>query len=94
MKSSEKMLNWLRSQGFEFSDQAVIRRTYAGRNQRSAGAWMWYVFDYPGTPYQVGGYAPLSELLKCPKLEFDHHNSDGTVDCSCIGRCKGLKKHI
>lgn len=101
VKRSERMLAWLRSQGVKLSDAATICRTYAGRHQRAAGSWTWYVDD-PQTLVQIGGYEPLGDLLKCPNLEvvFQYYGHmaptrDRDVLCGCKGACKrraGRKK--
>lgn len=97
MKTSERMLEWLRGKGVKLSDAAEIRRTYAGRHQMACGSWSWYVCDYPTNPcVQIGGYSPMQKLLKCPNLGLFSGpisaTGDSYVECGCIGQCKGIEK--
>ena len=92
LKTTELMVNWIRSQGFNLSGETVIKRTFAGRNQQAAGAWTWKVFD-PEWHIQIGGFDPIKDLLKCPTLKVSQEGycqNDWCVECCCIGRCKGL----
>jgi hypothetical protein len=62
----------MESKGFAFpggAENAVLRRTYAGRNQRSAGALSWFLDKkddsvVPPFPYEVGGYEPAIDCLR------------------------------
>ena len=84
MKKSEKMIAWIRKQGIKLPPNITFRRTYAGHWQRSSGSWSWYIFDQA---MQIGGYDSITNLLKCPTLEIE----GGSVECGCIGQCRGLK---
>ena len=49
----------------EYSPYEVrIRRTYAGVNQRDAGAFSWYAVDLEGMEIKLGSLYPLSLLLR------------------------------
>lgn len=94
MLSSEKMIAII-GKKIKLSTQAEIRRTYAGRHQLAAGGWAWFVYDPNKPGVQVGGFTPIADLVKCPKLDitFVRHESGGIeIECSCIGPCKGLLK--
>lgn len=64
-----------------------IRRTYAGINQRSGGAWSWCLMTIDSTVYNryngsIGGYYPA---LLCAKegatlTKLDHHTTTQTLD--------------
>lgn len=84
MTPSEKMLARLTAMGVPIPDGAVIRRTYAGRLQRRAGAWSWYVDPeprIPGAGLGLGGFEPLGELLRVDWLVVVPGTGDtATVD--------------
>ncbi len=44
-----------------------LHRTYAGHNQRGAGAWSWYATDENHREV-LAGYVSLTELVKAPAL--------------------------
>lgn len=89
-RTTRKMLDKLRSLGVKLSSEAVIRRVYAGRHQRAAGAWSWFVYDPERPALQLGSQFSCTELLRCPSVDVSFHSSSGNnVDCNCIGRCKG-----
>jgi hypothetical protein len=68
---------------------AYMERTYAGWNQKSAGAWSSVIRSKKNTLFEIGLYVPIADLLKCPKLVIG--DSYGAyVDCGCIGKCKGI----
>lgn len=43
---------------------ATFHRTYAGRVQREAGAWSWYIVA--GSREILAGFVPVKELLRAP----------------------------
>ena len=47
----------------------TLRRTKAGRHQRSAGAWSWF-FDAPNDPHvsEIGSQWSATEILKAKHL--------------------------
>lgn len=47
-------------------DGATFHRTYAGRVQREAGAWSWYIVA--GSREVLAGFVPVTELLRAPAL--------------------------
>ncbi len=53
MKTSEKIIKFLREHGIECPDDVEIRRTRAGYWQRSAGAWSWYLWSDTGWAYNL-----------------------------------------
>lgn len=67
MKPSDRLIRWLRHLGHEIPDGSVIRRTYAGRVQREAGAWSWTLLG-PDAKELIGGYVPVTTLLKAHHL--------------------------
>ena len=61
---SEKLVSVLRQAGFHVPDGASLRRTYAGRHQRSAGAWSWYLVDKDDRALPVGSAYRVSDCLR------------------------------
>ncbi len=52
-------------------DHTKIRRTYAGRGQRTSGALSWFFLDcHP----DIGSQWPITELLKAKDIDFDGEN--------------------
>ena len=45
----------------DIPETLIFRRTYAGANQRSEGAWSWYCTDADGLEY-CGSQWPLGKL--------------------------------
>lgn len=72
MTSSQRLLARLRSElGLDIPESARIRRTNAGRVQRSEGAWTWFV-EYDGDTYRgrpdIGSHYPVTTLLGFRRL--------------------------
>ena len=71
----ERLVERLRDEGVPITDGWVFHRTYAGRVQRECGAWSWWI-DYrdaaTGRPREIGGYAPVSELVRAAGLTVGH----------------------
>ncbi len=61
---SQRLLNRLRAMGLDVPLGSTIRRTYAGHVQRAQGAWSWYVVDASGRDLFIGGYEPVTTLLR------------------------------
>jgi hypothetical protein len=69
-RQADRMLALLRGAGVPLPADAVIVRTYAGRNMLSAGAWSWRV-ERPNRVLPrvlVGSQWPLTELLRRAEL--------------------------
>lgn len=64
MTKFERLIARLREMGVEIPDGAQLRRTYAGRHQRSAGAWSWYLVDADGHELHIGSQISVTDLLK------------------------------
>ena len=66
-----------------------IRRTYAGRHQRAAGAWSWFL--WPETRGTVGCYYTVGVMALCSNWDLYNQEFGMVVDpCrDCIkgGRC-------
>jgi hypothetical protein len=83
MTPSARLLARLRAQGVQVPEGAQIRRTYAGRCQREAGAWSWFVLNPDGseTIGGLGGYHPVGVLLRAPRLRVTRElNGSWSVD--------------
>jgi hypothetical protein len=65
----EKELN------IEIEENPTIKRTYAGRHQRSVGAWSWYLRLKNNSGF-VGSCEPAKEILKANYLTSRDHFSD------------------
>lgn len=66
MRKSERIIRRLTEQGHITAEQAEgaqVLRTYAGREQRSQGAWSWYLVDAQGVELFVGSDYTVTELL-------------------------------
>jgi hypothetical protein len=68
---AERIVSGLAAQGIDWPGgpaNAVIRRTRAGRHQRSAGAWswfLWHVNDVEGALFpSVGSQWPASRIAR------------------------------
>jgi len=70
MTGSEKLINRLRDElDISLSDDAVIKRTYAGRNLKAAGAFVWQIYDPKHPVREIGSQYTVTELLKFKKLD-------------------------
>ena len=58
---------------FGLRGPVTLRRTYAGRWQRSSGAWVWRVVGH-----EIGSAAPMRECLMFPR--WDLWSSDGGTE--------------
>lgn len=61
-KLMTKFISMLKEKGLEV-DEDSFRRTYAGINQRSAGAWLWFM-TLKERPKDFGSSWPVTELVK------------------------------
>lgn len=71
MRPSEILLARLRTElKLEISRNNYIRRTYAGREQKSIGAWTWYLTGPEEDGYRdnLGSQYPVTELIHYAKL--------------------------
>lgn len=70
MKTTDRILQFLRDNGYE--PVGPPQRTYAGANQRSAGAWSWFV-DLPFN-HVIGSQWSMTEVLafENPVFSLDH----------------------
>jgi hypothetical protein len=73
-RPQDRLLKRLRDElGIELPEQAEIRRTHAGRVQRSQGAWSWFVHipleAYKGGQPQVGSHWQIRQLMAARRLE-------------------------
>lgn len=95
MKPSEILLKKIKEIcPVEIPDSAEIKRTYAGRVQRSYGAMSWFVY-HPDLRTTVGGYDRVTDLVKCPNLiaRKIYGLQDIAIECGCNTlKCKGLQK--
>ena len=89
MKLSNRFLKRLRGMGLQISERAEIRRTRAGRHQRAAGAWSWWIHDPEYIGRTTGGYETVGQLLYCPNIRIstDLRIGDRSVECGCPGKC-------
>lgn len=93
-KLSERMLDRLRDMGIKITKNCRIDRTYAGQVQKMAGAMSWVVVEKELGEINLGGYATVTNLMKCPKLIKNGASWDrwcAVIECGCDGHvCKGL----
>ena len=65
LKSSERQIDRLRAEGWYMPIGVRFRRLYPGRNQRSAGHWVWCLEGYG---VDCGSFYPVSDCLKAVGL--------------------------
>ena len=73
MKPSEVLLTRLRDElKLPIGHANYIRRTYAGREQKSIGAWTWYLTGPEADGYRerLGSQYPVTELIHYAKLQL------------------------
>lgn len=68
-----------------------IRRTRAGRHQRSAGAFLWFLYS-PGNIHhpissRIGSQFPATEVARCTRVESSDAYGDVHLD-PCNDCCK------
>lgn len=74
LSPSERLLDRIRDElGFDIPKNARIVRTFAGRVQKSAGAWSWTIQVYDANDrfersLDIGGYEPCSAIVRVKKL--------------------------
>ena len=71
MKPSAILLNRLRTElKLEIGPNNYIRRTYAGHEQKSRGAWTWYLTGPDNDGYRecLGSQYPVTTLIHYAKL--------------------------
>lgn len=73
--------------GLDIPDGTTIRRTYAGRVQRQAGAWSWFALGPDGREF-FGSHYPVTNLLKEKALAatFDEDTGFVCIDPAAPGR--------
>lgn len=55
-----------------FTPDAKFQRIYAGRHQRSSGAWLWVIQDWGkgATMRELGSCETVTSLLKAKRIEI------------------------
>lgn len=77
-RPGDRLIQRLRTEnGLEVPEGTHVRRTYAGRAQREAGAWVWRLHLPDGRWVQpmVGSQWPVTDLLKFPRLVISRDTS-------------------
>jgi hypothetical protein len=64
MRPTERLLARLREAGMDLPEGVTIQRTYAGREQRNAGAWSWALLGPNGEDLKAGSQWPVGDLLR------------------------------
>ena len=57
----------------------VIYRTRAGRHQKAAGAWLWFMKS-TSRSYTVGSQTRVTELMRCPGWTVEKDSMDIHID--------------
>lgn len=79
MTTSERMLVRLRelleAEGLTLPEGTELRRSYAGRWQRSEGAWSWFAFHPGGVSLvpgagDIGSHYPMGVVLGCDAVRL------------------------
>lgn len=90
-RNTRRLLKRIQAElGIAVPDDVTIRRTYAGRWQRSAGSYSAVLCSGSDVLFELGLYMPVAELVRCPNLILSHEYGR-VVDCGCSGRCLGRK---
>lgn len=82
LKSSEKLQRRMRQElSLEMPADSAIRRTYAGRHQRAAGAFIWTLETEDRRSgffgwHVVGSQYTVRELMRARKIEIDKSFGD------------------
>ena len=64
LSSGEKLIKRLRAMGLQLPTTVRVRHTNAGRVQKAAGAWSWFLVDgTTGLELNIGGYEAITALL-------------------------------
>lgn len=71
MTLSEKLIYRLRAEcEIKVPDGTIIRRTYAGRNQKAGGAWAWYLWhNETDKILELGSCYTVTELCGSSKIK-------------------------
>lgn len=75
MSLTARLLARLRAEGLAIPEGARVERTRAGRHQRSAGAWSWYLLDADGSELNIASQWPVGELVKAARITAGHQQS-------------------
>ena len=62
------ILDWLAARGLSMPADSRCRRTYAGRHQRDAGAWSWYVGS-SAPCISVGSQWPMRAVARSARAD-------------------------
>lgn len=76
MTKFERISKRLRAEcGVQIPPETKLHRTYAGREQKSRGGWVWFVLTEDGR--EIGSQISVTDLLKADKLDVhtDENNS-------------------
>jgi hypothetical protein len=68
--------------GLDIPEGSRVERTHAGRWQKSAGAWSWYLLDAQGAELRIGSQSPIASLLRerlAATRSWGHH-ADTDID--------------
>ena len=66
MKMSQRLVERLRAEGHPVPEGEMPYRVYAGRHQRSAGAWSWCI---EMGHYVLGSQWSMREIVEAPGIE-------------------------
>lgn len=87
-RTVRKLFDLLKSSGYQIpgtADDWKIRRTYAGRHQRSVGAWSWYLewvgdIKHGSWSGAIGGYWPAKQCAKNGASVTTEFNGSISID--------------
>lgn len=83
-KQAERLLAKIRAAGVPLPEHVEFRRTYAGRLQREAGAWAWFLLDADtGYDLHIGSQWPQSALTGALDINLErqpHERGDWQID--------------
>lgn len=76
---TKKLIRRLREMGFNIPEGTTVQRTYAGRHQRSAGAYSW-TFQHIDSKYfgvgNIGSMYLIKDLARAKKICVYKHDGD------------------
>ena len=81
MTALEKIVAGLKAHGIDCPPDVQIRRTRAGRHQKAAGAWLWFLWSNSSWSRNgcIGSHYTVREIARGP-FTISIHNSDVSLD--------------
>lgn len=78
--TSHRLLERLRRMGLDLPPGTTLHRVYAGRADRSNGAWSWAAHRPAGGPHTIGSSFTMTTLVTAPRLIAVEGSDGGDID--------------